>query len=300
MSENKGTGASNALREKLEGIRNRLFIKYGEKGMKRISVIVPCAFLALFLLVLLLIFFPVRKIEVTGDVKMFNESDVIAASEIEVGDSFFFNSSGSIKRALVKNLPLAETVKVKKTLTGKVKIDVKFREAEYYVRSGGKYYAFDDDLTVVSVSETGSKFSAYGAVFVLLPEIRQPEIGKKIVFYDTVKETDTEGETLYEVKESNYYAYVEEYLVALKKSGFHADADAVDLREKFNITLIYAEKFRVRFGYVTDLEAKFNVFFKMLDEGSLQNYDKVTVDLTNPSKANARPDALFDINEYLK
>lgn len=300
MSKNNGTGASNAFRDKLEGIRNRLFVKYGEKGMKRISIIVPSVFLALILLVLLFFFFPIRRIEVTGDVKMFNESDIIAAAEIDVGDSFFLNSRGSIRRALEKNLPLVETVKVKKTLTGKVRIDVKFREAEYYVKSGGRYYAFDKDLTVVSVSDTGSKYSAYGAVYTLLPEIREPEIGKKIVFYDTVEETDANGESLYEVKEEKYYAYVSEYLTALKKSGFHSDADAVDLREKFDITLIYAEKFRVRFGYLTDLERKFNIFFKMLEEGSLQNYEKVTVDISLPSQPVARPDALFDIDEYLK
>lgn len=300
MSENRGTDASNALRDKLEGIRNRLLVKHGEKGLKRISVILPCLFFAVLLLVLLFFFFPIRKIEITGDIKMFNESDIVSAAEIEIGDSFFLNSRGSIKRAIERNLPLVETVKVKKTLTGKVRIDVKFREAEYYVRSGGKYYAFDKDLTVVSVSDSASKYSNGGAVYVLLPKIREPEIGKRIVFYDTVEETDESGESLYEVKEERYYDYVSVYLSALYKSGFHADSDAVDLREKFNITLIYAEKFRVRFGYITSLEPKFNVFFKMLDEGSLQHYDKVTVDLTDPSKATARPDALFDINEYLK
>ena len=300
MSENKGTNASNALREKLEGIRNRLFVKYGEKGMKRLSIIIPSVIFAVILLVLLFFFFPIRRIEVTGDVRMFNESDIIAAAEVDVGDSFFLNSSGSIKRALEKNLPLAETVKVKKTLFGKVKIEVKFREAEYFAKSGDKYFAFDKDLLVVSISETGSKFSAYGAVYVLLPEIREVEVGKRIVFYDTVEETNDAGESLYEVKEEKYYDYVSEYLTALKKSGFHADADAVDLREKFDITLIYAEKFRVRFGYLTDLERKFNIFFKMLEEGTLQNYDKVTVDLSIPAKPIARPDALFDIDEYLK
>lgn len=295
-----GNRPENMLREKLEALRARLFLRYGEKGMKRILVGVPIAFFALVALVLLFFFYPVRAIEVTGDVAMFNEGDVIKAAEIEEGDSFFLRSSGSIRRALERNIPLADSVKVSKTITGKVKIKVEFREAQYFAKYGDIYYAFDDDLMVVAINEARSKFSSFGAVYVKLPEIREPVVGEKIVFYDTVEETDTAGELMYEVKEEKYYDYVSSYLKALITSGFHDDADCADMREKFNITLIYAEKFRVKFGYVGDLEAKFNVFFKIIEEGSVKNYDKVTVDLTNPSKASARPDNLIDFDEYMK
>ena len=145
-----------------------------------------------------------------------------------------------------------------------------------------------------------SKFLAFGAVYVHLPEIRDPVIGENIVFYDTVEETDTAGELLYEVQDVKHYAYVSDYLKALLKSGFHEDADCVDLRRKFDIVLIYAEKYETKFGYVDDLEAKFNVFFKILEEGSSQTFEKSTVDVTNPSKATMRPNNLLDIEEYLK
>lgn len=289
-----------ALRDKLEALRTRLFLRYGEKGLKRITILIPTAFFALLALILFFFLFPVRGIEVTGDATVFNEGDIIRAAEVEEGDSFFLRSSGSIKRALEKNLPLAENIKVKKTFSGKIMIDVEFRKAEFFAKSGDKYFAFDSDLRIVGVDSSRSKFLAFGAVYVRLPEVRDVAVGKNIVFYDTIEETDTEGETLYEVKEEKYYDYVKTYLKALLGSGFHEDADCVDLTQKFDIVLIYADKYEAKFGYVNDLEAKFNVFFKILEEGSSQTYEKATVDITNPSKATLRPNNLLDIDEYLK
>jgi hypothetical protein len=297
MSEKR---PENAIREKLEAMRARLFLRYGEKGLKRLTVLIPTAFFALLALILFFFLFPIRGIEVVGDATVFNEGDIIQAAEIEEGDSFFLRSSGSIKRALERNLPLAEKIKVTKTFTGKIKIDVEFRKAEFFAKCGELFFAFDSDLTVVGIDSSRSKFLAFGAVYVRLPEVRDPEVGKKIVFYDTIEETDTAGELLYEVKEEKYYDYVPTYLKALLASGFHEDADVADLRRKFDIVLIYAEKFEAKFGYVDDLEAKFNVFFKILEEGSAQSYDKATADLTNPSKATLRPNNLIDIDEYMK
>ena len=297
MSEKR---PENALRDQLEALRARLFLRYGEKGLKRITVLIPTAFFALVALILFFFLFPVRGIEVTGDATVFNEGDIIRAAEIGEGDSFFLHSSGSIKRALEKNLPLAEKVKVTKTFSGKIKIDVQFRKAQFFAKSGDVYFAFDSDLKIVGIDSSRSKFLAFGAVYVRLPEVRDVEVGKTVVFYDTVEETDTEGETLYEVREEKYYDYVPAYLKALLASGFHEDADCADLRQKFDIVLIYANKYEAKFGYVDDLEANFNVFFKILEEGSSQTYDKVTVDLTNPSKATVRPNNLLDIEEYLK
>ena len=299
MNNGKKT-PDNALRDKLMALRERLYIRYGERGLKIISVAIPVALALLIILTVALFLFSVRGIEVSGEVTVFNEADVIEAAELEEGDSLFLRSSGSIKRTIKRNLPLAESVKVSKTLTGKVKIKVEFAPVMLYTKIGESYYAIDGDLKVLDKDESRSKYSASGAVYVRLPEVRQPVIGKKLVFYDTVEETDTEGELLYEVKETKYYDYVTEYLKSFLESGFHSDANVIVLEEKFNIELIYAAKFRVRFGYTSDLAVKFDVLFEILNEGSMQSYEKVTVDLTNPSKATARPDNLLDIEEYFK
>ena len=291
--------AAKATRERLERIRNDLYVKYGEKGARRIITLSAAAIIALVALLILIFLFPVRGIAVSGEVTMFNEGEIIEAAELSEGDSIFLRSSWDIKRTIRKNLPLADEIKVTKTLTGRVKIKITFNDVKYYTKVDGVYYAIDSELRVLDSNESGAKYSAYGAVYVRLPETRPLEIGKKIVFYDTVEETDTEGETLYEVAKVKYYDYVISLLSKLEESGFWEQADAVALDEKYDVTLIYAQKYKIRFGSVTDLDSKFRVLFGILDEGSTQYADKAEIDLTNPSAAIARPDPTLDLSQYI-
>ena len=286
------------VRERLEGFRDGIISRLGEKGLKRIKKVL-IAVLALCLIYLaLLLCLRIRSVEIVGDVTMFNESEIIRAAEINEGDMLLCKSAWGIERRMKKNMPLIKDVNVKKSIGGKVRIDVEFHEVRYYCKIGDTYYAIDEDLRVLDADESRSKYSAFGATFVRIPEVREPHKGEKLVFYDTVEETDTEGETLYEVKEEKVYFYVTEYLSALTESGFREDSDAVMLDEKFNVTLIYAGKFKVIFGDARDLDVKFRALFGILSEGSMQYASRAVVDLSTPSMATARADEGLDLSVY--
>lgn len=286
-------------REALEGFRAKMYQKFGARKIKWISrgiIVGLCTVLVVIAAILLI---RISSIEVTGDVTMFNESEIIAAAGIDEGDGLFWTSSAKIKRNIRQNMPIAQNVKVTKSLFGKVTINVDLLEVDYYCRVGEYYYALDADLRVLDRNKSSSKYSAYGAVLVVLPEVREPVVNQTIVFYDTVEETDTEGETLYPVRNSAYYNYVTDFLRSLKESGYHTQANAVVLTEKFDVTLIYAEKFKIRFGDVTNSDVKFRVLYEIFEEGSMQYVDKASIDLSNPSVPTARPDITLDFSEYL-
>ncbi len=287
------------VRKKLEKLRESMLSRFGERGCRRIFRGVVMGIIIFLALLLLIIFFPIFSIEVTGDVTMFNESEVIAAAEINEGDGLFWQSSWKIKKNIEKNMPIAQNIKVRKSLFGKVTINIELLSVDYYGKYGDIYYAFDEDMKVLDKNVSRTKYSSYGAVYVIIPAIREPNIGEKIVFYDTVEETDTEGETLYEVKDEKVYAYAENFLKELKRSGYHSAADGVILDEKFDVTLIYSQKFSIRFGTATDLDVKFRVLYEILAEGSMQYAEKASVDLSDPSKATARADLTLDFSEFI-
>jgi hypothetical protein len=287
-----------AVREKLEAFRLKLFVRFGAKGAKRLIYGVPIALASLIVLLVVFFLLPIRTIEVSGDVSMFNEGEIIEAAEISEGGSLYFRSSGSIKRTIKRNLPLAKNVKVTKTLGGKVKIEIDFEGVDYYTKIGDRYYALNSELRVMDSDDKKSKYSANGAAYVRLPEVREPILGEKIVFYDTVEETDTEGETLYEVRDVSFYDYATEFLTKLRDSGFLYQTDAVVLDEKFNVSLVYDMKYKVIFGKSEELDAKFRIFFEILNEGSMQYTDKAVIDLRTISKATARPDTTLDFSEF--
>lgn len=297
MSQNEKR-PEQAVREKLESIRARMYLRFGEKGTKRLLWGSLIAAIAVVLLIVLIFSLKIKEIEVTGDVTMFNESDVISAAELSIGDSWLLRTSGNIERTVKANLPLAKKVDVSKSLGGKIRIYVEFDTVEYYCRIGEYYYALDEELRVLDSDKSKSKYSSYGAILLKLPETREPVVGKTLVFYDTIAETDTEKETLYEVRDDGYYSYISSFLKSLADSGYKSDTDGIIFEEKFDVRLIYANKFLVRFGSVKDLEIKFRILFGILDEGSLQYADKVSVDLTTPSKPTARADGNLDFTEF--
>ncbi len=291
--------AESRVRQKLEGIRAGMILRFGEKKSRLIFRLGIAG--AVLLVVLILAFFLIRidEIEVIGDVTIFNESEVISAAEIDIGDGLFWRSSGGIARNIQKNMPIAQNIKVTKSIFGKVTISIELLSIDYYTKIGDRFYALDAELRVLDSNMLSTKYSNYGAVKVILPEVREPKIGERLVFYDTVEETNTEKETLYEVREETFYSYTIRFLGQLKTSGYHTEANGVILTEKFDVTLIYAEKYSINFGDVSDLDVKFRVLYEILEEGSTQHSDKVAIDLSDPSRASARTDLSLDFSEFI-
>lgn len=290
---------ADVARERLEGARDKFVARHGEKKIKGIIsaavavvVLVACLFVAS-------LFFRIKIIDVTGDVTMFNEGDIIRAASISEGDLLYFKSSGKIERNIKKNMPLCKRVDVKKSISGKISIDISFDEVYFYSKIGDRYYALDENLRVLDSDESRAKYTSNGAVSIRLPEVREPVLGQKLVFFDTVEETDTEGETLYEVKKESFYDFTVEFLSILKDSGYLSESDAVILNEKFDLELIYADKFLVKFGDSRDLEEKFRLLFEILSEGSINYASRGVIDLTNPAKAFARADESLDFSKYI-
>jgi hypothetical protein len=170
---------------------------------------------------------------------------------------------------------------------------------EFYTKVGDVYCAIDENLRVLDISTKRSKYSAFGAAFVKLPELREPVLGESLIFYDTVEETDTEGETLYEVKEERYYDYIPAFLKALRKSYFLSQTDGIMLEEKFDIRIVCDLKYQVKFGNSASLNAKLGALFEVFEEGSVVEYkDSVIIDVSQPSRPTARTDATLDFSEF--
>ena len=299
MKQNK-TAASEAVREALTSLSAAIRRRLGEKGAKIVLLVAPLALVAVVLLIAVALLVPVSSIEVSGDVDMFNEGDIVEASGVGEGDRFFLHPFFLVSQSIKDELPLVDSaVVIKNPFTGKVYIDVKVKKLDYYVELDGKYYAIDENLRVLDSSEKRSKYSANGASLVRLPEVRELVVGERIVFYDTVEETDSEGELLYEVKDESYYAYVSEFLSALKDSGFLSQTDGVLLEEKFDVRIVYDLKYQIKFGNSGNLDAKFGALFGILNEGTVVGYkDNVSIDLSLPSMPTARADLTLDFTEF--
>lgn len=297
MSEKKRP--EEVVRERLTGAKDRFIARHGVNRAKRVIKTVKYSLAALVLLIAASFFFRVNVIDVSGEVTMFNEGDVIRAAELSEGDLLFGRTSGSIKRTIKKNMPLCESVKVSKSLSGKVSIEVEFADVHFYTKIGDTYYALDKNLRVTDFDVSRSKYTSQGAMCIRLPAVREPILGEKLCFYDTVEETDTEGELLYEVRKESFYSFTTEFLSLLEESGYLPESQAASLEEKFDITLVYANKFLVKFGDARDLDVKFRLLFEILADGSINYARSGVIDLSDPSMPIARADEKLDLSTYI-
>ncbi len=300
MKEGKKTRASEAVKEFLIAARDAVVARLGEKKAKFVLLGILAALIALVLLVVAMLIIPVNAIEISGDTQMFNEGDIVEASGVGEGDRLFLHPFFMISGSIKKSLPLVDRVIVlKNPFNGRLYIDVKVKNVEFYTKVGDVYCAIDENLRVLDISTKRSKYSAFGAAFVKLPELREPVLGESLIFYDTVEETDTEGETLYEVKEERYYDYIPAFLKALRKSYFLSQTDGIMLEEKFDIRIVCDLKYQVKFGNSASLNAKLGALFEVFEEGSVVEYkDSVIIDVSQPSRPTARTDATLDFSEF--
>jgi hypothetical protein len=292
--------AAERVRALLIGMRAGFFTRFGEEKARKILMISAISVGALLILSLIMLLTPVRSIEVTGDIEMFSEGDIVESSGVGEGDLMMLHPSFAIKRAIKNHLPLVGKITVRKSITGKLKINVKVGEVDFYIKHGDKYYAVDKDLRVLDEGNKRSKYSAYGAAYLIIPEVRQPEVGKRLVFYDTVEETDTEGETLYEVKDEQLYDYVSNFLTVMKDDNNELlqSTDGIVLDEKFNVYIVYGMKYQIKFGNTASLDAKFKVLSSIFEEGTAERMEKVVIDLTSPSRATVREAIDLDLTEF--
>lgn len=260
------------------------------------------ALCVLLVIALALFIFAVRidSIEVSGDVSVFNESEVVEASGLSVGGCMYLKPSFAIKRSIRKNLPMAGKIHIfKNYLTRKVTVKVEFSGYEYFTEYGGKFYGLNKDLVVTDVRESRLEFISLGARYLSLPDIEEPRVGESVVFSATLDVKDEDGYIIEKGKDADKFDYASEFLSFLYENGYTERVNAVFLSEKYNIRLIIDGKYYVYVGKCDGLKTKFEVMDAIITEGSVNYGTYAVIDVQNPALASARVDNTLDIGDYV-
>ncbi len=279
-----------------ECLKNKDYSNPELNGAKIISLCI----VALLLVGFIVLVTRIDSIEIEGDVTLFNESEIVEASELSVGGALYSKPGFAIKRAIRKNLPMAEKVSVRKNIfSRRVTIRVEFSEYRFVVQYGDKFYGVDSDLAVTDIRDSKLEFIALGARVLTLPEIQEPVLGEKLVFTSTVDVRDENGRLIKKGDDISKYQYVTDLLGFLNESGYIDNTDAVFLDEKFNVRLIMNGRFLVYIGRCESLKTKFEVIDAIIDEGSTSYGKSVIINVQNPALASARVDNELDFSEYV-
>ena len=277
--------AEEKVRKRLNDINDKLHDENNTLKLKKIIIIAAVCLGVLALIICLMMLDKVKEIKVKGDLTAYNETRVIEASGMNIGESIFKRTSFGIKRNIRKSIPMTEKVKIRRNIfTGKITIDIEFDDFDYFVKYGKSYYAVDENLVVMDKRGTKSEYFSLGARLIEIPDILEPEIGKELIFEDTVPEDEDDTDVV-DIKE---YKYIYDILREASESKHYSEMNVLSLKEKFNISAIYSRKYRVYIGNPNQMDTKFKMLDGVLDEGSLEYAEKGIIDITDPSKVSAR------------
>lgn len=165
-----------------ERIVSRQMMRHKKNRRKKLIIraVLGTAFLLAALILVLVLFFNINTITVSGD-DIYSDADIVAASNVKIGDNLIFVSAKKINSKITETLPYAGSVKIKRRLPATLEIVVTKTVAEYAIMTDGAYALLDGSGKVL---EKGLDFVGENIIVANLGTVTSAEAGKTIVLED--------------------------------------------------------------------------------------------------------------------
>ena len=234
---------------------------------KKMLIGVFCAAVAVVLIALLSLLFPVKKFELEGDTQ-YELEELINASGIRFGDRLYWLNGSKAEDALIEGCPYIKTVNIKRKFPNKICFEVEERIPGWYVQIGEELYALDYDLKVLLETSREDTLMQRGLTRLVIPELKSAIIGDLPEF--APKDEHLRTETL-KIIDSIRTHEIKERLTYL------------DLSNRFDIKMTIDETYTVNLGDMSDFETKFDMIEEIIETAGSVGYIGGEINVINPS-----------------
>lgn len=229
--------------DKMKKTKSRPASPVTEKSLKRRNFLIAFGFVSVTLLLVVFFLFGCRiqtiSVENTAAA---SEEAIREACGIKTGRHMYAVSKEKIAAAAANTSPYIRSVTVKRKLPSTLRIIVKEYEPLYYTEYNGSYLILSDTLLVLEQTADKSAAADKAGVFVVLPEIREAEIGKALAF------TDADDAKI-----------TAEILAVFRGASLFESLSWLDVSEKFNITANLQNKYTLFYGDYENLSEKISL-----------------------------------------
>jgi cell division protein FtsQ len=222
----------------------------------------------IFLIILLLIglaafltnspMFDVTEVQVSGNAKI--SSDLIAGEVDSLKGQNIFLFDMDMLMGILSKQPYFSSIETKRTLPGKIEIDIVEKKAEIYYLKDGVAYLLERNSTLLEIGGNPVQ-----GMTTLIDSTDIPALGERLYSEDSKK-----GIFLKEFR----------YLQERNISDTHIET--IDLTDMARIRTFYKE-IEIILGYDDSLKDKLNKAINIIEGGSLQE-EKGYIDLSYPEK----------------
>lgn len=201
-------------------------------------------------------FFSIETIVVDGT-GHYSFTEITEACSLEKGQMLLTVSEKKISQTLTDRFAFVRSVSVDKQYPSTIVITIDEELPEFYFEMSGEYFLVTRSLKVLDRFALEDKLlERYPEVMrVLIPQPSRVIVGEQVGFATASKSRHTD-----------------EVLTMLAASRLMDGITAIDLSDRFDITIVYEDRITVRMGSATDFEDKLDLSLAMIKSYS----DKAT------------------------
>ncbi|MCR5457606.1 MAG: FtsQ-type POTRA domain-containing protein [Clostridiales bacterium] len=210
--------------------------EYKKLKARHFIIIVLFSLIMIGFAIWFLFFCRVQTINIYNNVYTVSE-DIEISSKIKIGNHLFGLDLDESKKGITENNNYIKSVKISRKIPSQIDIYVRERTPSFYTEHEGQKYVLSFDLYVLGKYE-GETELVYGLKELVLPTMQTCELGKKIKLLD---------------KDITEY---EKILKTILDSEMGEKTTKIELKDKFDVEILYKNKYTVVFGSHKNLDKK--------------------------------------------
>jgi len=232
----------------VELITNDTFERLKSKNNRRkfingvLYVTIFVCLCAIFIGICVVVFFKVETIDVTGSM-IYDDRLIIEASGIELEQNIYSLNERQIEENIVMHYPYIKGVEIKRHLPSTVELVLTIDTPYYYTLFIDEYFVLSNDLRVLERSEDLARIMelriSYDIIEIKIPSIVYSVVGREIVF-----------------KRRSDFDFVKKLMQAFESTAIYEEINKVNLSNKYDIYIIYNNRYKIIFGNSDDLYTK--------------------------------------------
>ena len=212
---------------------------------------------------LVLLIFPVKEIEVTGDSR-YSYEEIIAASGVKHGARLYFVNENKAEKRLLEGMPYLENAEVNSYFPNRVKIEINEYRDVYLVQHERGYCYVNAKFEILEIIDKPCAYESFSDIFIKLEAPLSGEVGDVCFKEDAQRALEL-------------IEYIKEY-------GFYTYLNIVDVKGKYNVSFIVEKKIKFVLGSMSDLEEKIDASFKVCFTNEFKRDENCVIDSSDKKR----------------
>lgn len=222
--------------------------KKHKKIFRRINYILLSIVLCfIFVVTCMALFLKIENIEVYGN-NRYKMEQIIESSGITVGQNLYAINKKTARSAIMTDYPYIDSVTIRRKLPATLTFRVTEELPKYYTEICGEYFILSDTLRVLERCDELVMDEEQPLVKLLMSDINSAVVGEQITFDKVLT-----------------FEYLLDFIQALKGHDVTKHITEIDLSRKYNIYVMYQDRFEIYLGDSTDMDMKLTFAKLMID-----------------------------------